>query len=110
MSTAYDRGVANEQAIAKRLGGQRVGNTGKSTMDADLPFLAVEAKSRKTFPAWIRDALDSICRKAGREQLPVVILHHLGRRHSNDVVMMRLSDFEAHFGEIIQGEADDEGE
>lgn len=66
-----------ERAIAKRLGGQRVGATGKPGPDVVTSTLSVEVKTRKTLPKWLKDALAQATNGAdGR--LPVVIIHQPG--------------------------------
>jgi len=88
-----------ERAIAKRLGGQRLGATGRATADVQTAWLSVEVKSRKSLPLWLKDALAQASNGAS-ERLPIVILHEAGQRHSDDLVLMRLGDFEAWFGEV----------
>ncbi len=96
---SYRRGYRHEADIAKRLNGTRVGCTGKATIDVDAGWLAVECKERKELPAWIQDALGKANAKAQEGQLAIVVLHQLGQRHDNDLVVIRLADFEEHFGE-----------
>jgi hypothetical protein len=99
MSTSYNRGYRHEKAMEKRLGGQRVGLTGKATIDVDAGWLAVECKEREALPSWIKVALGKAVVKARDSQLAILILHELGKRHDGDLVVLRLSDFEAHFGD-----------
>ena len=88
-----------ERAIAKRLGGQRVGATGKPGPDVVTSTLSVEVKTRKTLPKWLKDALAQATNGAdGR--LPVVIIHQAGERHADDLVLVRMGDFEDWFGEV----------
>ena len=96
---SYRRGYRHEADMAKRLNGQRVGLTGKATIDVDAGWLAIECKERQTLPAWIQTAMSKARAKASDDQLAVVILHELGKRHDNDLVVLRLCDFEEHFGE-----------
>jgi molybdopterin synthase catalytic subunit len=89
---------ACERAVAKRLGGQRVPITGRGRGDAPdvaAEGLAVEVKERRQLPQWIREAGEQAKAAAKVGELPVVILHELGRRHDGDLVLMVLSDFEA---------------
>lgn len=45
-----------ERAVAKRLGGKRVGCTGKGTADMVTNWLAIEVKSRRALPKWLGEA------------------------------------------------------
>lgn len=89
----YQRGKALEVAVAKRLGGARVGLTGKATADVVAGQVAVECKERKDLPGWLVDAVEQAEHNAGAGMIPVVVLHRLGDRHDNDLVVMRLGDF-----------------
>jgi hypothetical protein len=98
-----------ERAVAKRLGGKRVGNTGRATADVLTLWLAIEVKSKRKLPAWLSAALGQARAAAGDTRLGVVVLHQHGERHSDDIVLMRLADFEDWFGEIAaQISTDDE--
>jgi hypothetical protein len=55
---------------------------------------AVEVKHRKELPRWIKDAMAQAVRCAAAGQVPVVVLHELGARHDNDLVIIRLGDLE----------------
>jgi hypothetical protein len=96
MSKQRQRGNEAERAIAKRLGGQRVGHLGGE--DVALPWLSLEVKEREKFPVWLIDAMGQAWGHAKAGQLPAVVLHTLGTRHDNDMVVMRLADFEEWFG------------
>ena len=98
MNTTYRRGYRHEAAIAKRFNSERVGLTGKATIDVDAGWLAIECKERESLPAWIKVALGKANAKANDGQLAIVILHELGERHDNDLVVLRLKDFEERFG------------
>lgn len=103
--TAIRRGKAHELSIAKRLGCKRTGATGRNTSDTTHPLLAVECKSRKDLPGWLKDAISQAVRNALPGQTPLVILHELGARHDGDVVCMRLADFEDLHGRLTPAEA-----
>jgi len=95
-----------EREIAGILGGKRVPVSGRARGDApDIrhPWLSIEVKSRKTLPAWIKDAVSQARAAATEHQLPVAILHQEGGRHGLDLVVMRLKDFRDWFGEIEHG-------
>jgi len=88
---------AVERCIAARLGGKRVGCTGLATADVVNDWLTIEVKSRKALPAWLLDAVNQAA-QASDGRLPIVVLHQVGKHHNNDIVAMRLSDFEQWFG------------
>lgn len=87
-----------ERVIARRLGGERVGNRGSASPDVVSSWLAVEVKHRKALPAWLKDAIAQAKATAG-DKLPLVVLHESGRWHDGDLVLLRLRDFEAWFGD-----------
>ena len=84
---------AAERAIAKVLGGQRVGCTGEATPDVEHAWLAAEVKTRATFPSWLTLAMVQAGRNAAKDKLPIVVLHQKGWNHDDDLVLMRLADF-----------------
>jgi len=93
MTTNYDRGTALERYVAKRLGGVRVGLTGKATADVEAGQLSIECKERKAIPDWLRDAVEQAKSNArSRDLIPVVVLHCAGDRHDDDLVIVRLGD------------------
>jgi hypothetical protein len=61
------------------------------------PWLVVESKERADFPKWLLHAMDQAIHAAGPDELPVAILHPKGGRYDNDLVVMRLSDFQEWF-------------
>jgi len=92
-----------ERKIATRLGGQRVPITGRARGDApDIAhdWLAIEVKHRKRLPDWLHEALAQAYASARTDQLPIVVLHEHGERHENDLVVLRLGEFQAWFGEL----------
>jgi len=88
-----------ERAVAKRLNGRRQGATGKATADVLTGWLSVEVKHRRRLPKWLITALTQARTGAG-ERLPIVVLHEAGQRHSDDLVVLRLADFQDWFGEV----------
>ena len=88
--TAWKR---TERAIARRLNGKRLGATGMATPDVVTERLAVEVKHRRELPEWLKGALAQAVNNAG-DRLPLVVLHEAGQRHADDLVVMRLADFE----------------
>ena len=95
-----------ERAIAKRLGGKRVGHLGGADVIVD-DWLSVEVKSRKQIPQWIRAALNQSKRNAGISELPIVILHQVGQNHNGDIVILTLADFQNWIGQA--GDSGDSG-
>ena len=89
-----------ERAIAKRLGGQRVGNTGSATPDVVSDRLAVECKSRETLPLSLKDAVVQAVRGADGGRVPVMALLEKHKRHGGDLVVMRLREFERRAGTV----------
>ncbi|QXD16984.1 hypothetical protein GQ464_008640 [Rhodocaloribacter litoris] len=90
-----------ERAVAARLNGRRVPVTGRARGDApDVAhaWLSIEIKHRSRLPAWIEDAMRQAEAAAREDQLPVAVLHERGRRHDEDLVVMRLADFKAWVG------------
>ena len=95
-----------EREVAARLNGKRVPITGRQR--GDVPdvahdWLSIEVKHRRIVPAWLSDAMAQAdaANKAG-DRLPVVVVHEEGKRHDDNLVVMRLGDFVAWFG----GESD----
>lgn len=86
-----------EREIARRVGGERIPVTGRargSAPDVAHEHFAVEVKHRQRLPRWLWDALDQAVKAVRGEQVPLVVLHESGRWHDNDLVVMRLVDFE----------------
>lgn len=94
-----------ERAIAKRLNGQRLGASGRATADVVNDWLSVEVKHRKTLPEWLKAALDQAANGA-EGRLPIAILHESGQRHADDLVLIRLVDFEDWFGKVLHGRSE----
>jgi len=88
-----------ERVIARRLNATRQGATGRTGADVVNDWLAVEVKHRRRLPQWLKDALAQARSGAG-DRLPIVVLHEAGQRHSDDLVVLRLADFEDWFGEV----------
>jgi len=97
------RWKATERRVARILGGRRVPVSGRGRGDApDIAhaWLSIEIKDRATLPAWLLDALDQAEASATAEQLPVAVLHRAGDRHDAALVVLRLRDFVAWFGDV----------
>ncbi len=66
---------------------------GRYEPDVQHPRLAIEVKSRQSLPKWLLEATMQATLAARAEQLPVVVLHLVGTRHGDDLVVMTLDDF-----------------
>ena len=88
---------AVERKLARRFGTTRVGARDDVQMDIDAGWLSIEVKHRKKIAKFLKDAVAQAVRNAGVSQLPIVILHESGQRHDNDIVMVRLKDFQEWF-------------
>lgn len=99
MSKHTDTWKKHERRVARLLGGKRNGATGAATADVESDWLAVECKARKALPQWLENALLQAENAAGDEQLPIAVLHQVGRHSRNDIVCLRLSDFAEWFGD-----------
>ena len=89
-----------EREVARRLGGHRLGATGKATEDVATEAFAVEGKFRKTIPEWIKDAMSQAVGAARDGRTPICVLHEKGKRHDGDYVLLRLRDFEDLYGRV----------
>jgi hypothetical protein len=97
----------DERAIALRLGGTRVPVSGRArgeTPDIAHALFAVECKTRKALPVLLKDAMLQAKAAVRGDQVPVVVLHQTGQRHADDLVVLRLADFEALYGDVPMGE------
>ena len=56
-----------ERAIARRLGGRRLGPTGRHGPDVTSDWLQAEVKTRKRLPVWLLDALEQAWREWRQE-------------------------------------------
>lgn len=89
---------AVERRVAKKVGGVRVGCTGRATPDVVSPWLSIECKHRARLPAWLKDALAQAKTGAGDDKLGIAILHE---RYKHDaLVVLALSDFISWFGDM----------
>lgn len=86
----------SERRIAEVLGGRRVPVSGRGRGDApdiEHPALSIEVKTRKSLPAWIKDALAQAEASSTAGRVPVVVLHERGKRYASSLAVMRLEDF-----------------
>ncbi len=76
---------------------------GLQTPDVETTAFSVEVKHRKALPAWLEAAMAQAETNATPGKLAIVVLHESGRRHENDLVLVRMRDFEEWFGEADDG-------
>ena len=95
MSKQRQRGNALERYIARRLGGRRVEHYGGE--DVAHEWLSIECKERQGIPQWLTQAVAQALAYAGQGKLAIAVLHELNRSHDEDLVVMRLKDFEEWF-------------
>jgi len=93
--------VANKRAgrkyqtyLANRLGGKSVGTI--EHQDIEHPIWSIEAKKRKAFLG--KKFMQQAVKNAPEDKTPIVIVHVTGDSHDDDLVMMRLKDFEEWYG------------
>lgn len=97
-------GKQYERVMAKRMGAKRIGVLGKE--DLEHPIWSIEAKKRRAFAGAV--FMDQAVRNCPEGKTPVVMVHVTGQRHGNDLVMMRLADWEQWFGTLAACKIADE--
>ena len=90
----------HELQIAKAIGGTRNGATGAATADVESDWLCIEAKSWKGSVRRVEAALKQAERAADDGQLPIAVIHTVGRPHRKDLCIMRWGDFLDWFGDV----------
>jgi hypothetical protein len=91
----------SERRVAGILGGERVPVSGRQrgdVPDVDAGWISCEVKHRASLPAWLLDAMNQARAAARDGQLPLAVLHEAGTRHADNLVVLRLADFQAWFG------------
>ena len=96
------RGKAYQSRLAKRLGGENIGTLGGE--DIRHPYLSVEAKTRKVFVG--EKYMSQAKANCPTGKIPIVVIHVVGREYKDDLVLIRLADFEDLYGDI-RGKRDD---
>ncbi len=96
---------ACERRVAHILGGRRTGPSGRTGPDVVSDWLSVEVKTRRHLPAWLLAALQQARTGCPESRLPLVILHRVGGRHEDDLVILGLGDFAEWFGPVPPAEA-----
>ena len=82
------RGKEAERAIAKRVGGKRVGILGNE--DVEHPVYSIEVKSYARFAG--AKVLEQAERNAPKGKVPIAVVHVRNQQHENDIVMVRFKD------------------
>lgn len=98
------RGKRNEHALAKRLNGKRVGILGKE--DITCGVFSIEAKSYVRFAG--AKVMEQAERNAPEGKTPLAIIHVKGQRRDNDLVMIRLKNWEEWYGKLEVGNGAEE--
>jgi len=97
------RGKATEKAIAQRFGGQRMGIFGRE--DVRMSLFSVEVKDRRKFVG--QGFMEQSVRNCPEGKIPLVVVHITGQRRVNDLVMVRMKDFEDCLGDLLDREKED---
>lgn len=84
------RGRRTENKIADKMGAVRQGLYGQE--DAAHPIFSIEVKDRKKFTG--KSFMDQAIANAPTGKVPIVIVHVTGDRHDNDLVMIRMKDWQ----------------
>lgn len=85
----------HERHVAAAVGGERAGNNGAAGADVVTDDWSIECKSWRRLPARVVDALRQAERTADERRVAVAVLHAVGQRHDDDLVVMRWRSFEA---------------
>lgn len=83
----------HEREVAKKLGTHRIANSGFGQPDIIYKNFAIEHKSRKGYPSWIKDAIEQAETNA-KELDPVTIFTFYGDNKLHKVVMISLELFQ----------------
>ena len=94
----------HERQLAKSIGGKRIGNQGIATADVENERLCIEAKSWQGGVKRVESALQQAEGAAGSGQLAIAVIHTVGRRHANDLVVMRWEQFLDRFGDDVMAD------
>jgi hypothetical protein len=82
-----------ERRTAADLGGRRNGNTGAATADVDAGLFCVECKSWRRPAERIEAALRQAEAARRPGQIAIARIHTVGKHNSQDLAVMRWSDF-----------------
>jgi hypothetical protein len=90
------QGRAVQSKMAKRIGGKNVGTI--EGQDVSHPIFSGEIKNRKKFVG--NTFMAQAVRNCPEGKVPIVIVHETGQRHNNNLVMIRLKDWEDLYGDL----------
>jgi hypothetical protein len=92
-----DRGKRAERAVVERLGGKRTGVLGGE--DVLHPHYSIEVKSREKHSIF---KVLKQCEKNNKDdKIPLIVMHEHGRQHDNDLVCVKMSEFQVMY-EFLQ--------
>ena len=94
----------HERRIAAAVGGSRTGNSGQPGADVVTDAYSIECKSWRRLPAKVTAALRQAEVTATRGRVAVAVLHEVGARRDDDLVVLRWRDFA---GLLIGAHAED---
>ena len=83
----------HERRIAAAVGGVRTGNSGAAGADVVTDAYSIECKSWRRLPAKVTAALRQAEVTATGGRVAVAVLHEVGARHDDDLVVLRWRDF-----------------
>jgi len=109
--TARSTWKRRERDVARLLGGRRIPVTGLDRHGADVEteLLAVQVKHGRRRPAFLRDWLAGICGQAKlRERVGLVVWADNRETLGDAIVFLRLADFEALHGRVLDPRNDEE--
>ncbi len=93
------RGKNTELAIAKIMGAKR---NHFEAEDLRHPILSIEVKHRKKLPTLIKKFMGQAVAAAADDKIPCVIMHEQSVDHTDDLVLLRLGDFEDIVGRVTK--------
>ena len=90
------RGKSYEKKLSERFKGYRQGIYGGE--DVATEIFSIEAKTRKKFAG--QQFMEQAIANCPNDKVPLVVVHIISQRTANDLVMMRLGDFEDWYGSL----------
>lgn len=91
-----ERGREYEKRLTDRFKGYRQGLYGGE--DVATEIFSIEAKTRKKFVG--KQFMEQAVANCSKDKTPLVVVHVVGQRMANDLVMLRLGDFEDWYGSL----------
>lgn len=90
----------HEQRVAEQFGTTRT-HSGEPGADVLSDWVVAECKSWRSLPARVEAALKQAEASADEDRLPVAVIHGVGRRYGDDLVVLRWKDFVDWFGKPL---------